>query len=173
MANARADQAPARSEISLAAACTLIAILSVELVAAPGRAWAAEATDAESRPQNQPALAPTPMTTNPPAVDAASISPSPSRWARVPTWQRVLGVGAILTGLAAVGSGAFLLWLDGQSSCWPAKCSASNYHTALAGWLLVAGGTAASLGGVTLLLVPPTGESRSHPVAGLALSASF
>jgi len=82
-------------------------------------------------------------------------------------------VGAILTGLAAVGSGAFLLWLDGQSSCWPAKCSASNYHTALAGWLLMAGGTAASLGGVTLLLVPPTGESRSHAVAGLALSARF
>ena len=173
MANARADQAPARSEIGLAAACTLIAILSVAFVAAPGRAWAAEATDAVSRPQNQPALAPTPVTTSPPAVDAASGSPFPSRWARVPTWQKVLGVGAILTGLAAVGSGAFLLWLDGQSSCWPAKCSASNYHTALTGWLLMAGGTAASLGGVTLLLVPPTGESRSHAVAGLALSARF
>jgi len=173
MANARADQTPARSEIGLAAACALIAMLSLELVAAPGRAWAAEVTDAASRPQNQPALAPTPVMSNSPTLDAASGSPSPSHWARVPTWQRVLGVGAILTGLAAVGSGAFLLWLDGQSSCWPAKCSASNYHTALAGWLLMAGGTAASLGGVTLLLVPPTAESRSRPVAGLALSARF
>jgi hypothetical protein len=43
----------------------------------------------------------------------------------------------------------------------------------LAGWLLVAGGTAASLGGVTLLLLPPIGESRGHAVAGLAVSGSF
>ena len=171
---AKADQAPARSEIGLAWACALIAILSVELVAAPGLAWAAEATDAVGgRQQNQPALVPASVATNPPAVNVVSGSPAPSRWARLPAWQKVLGVGAALAGLAAVGGGAFLLWLDGQSSCWPAKCQASHYHTALAGWLLMAGGTAASLGGVTLLLVPPIGESRGHAGAGLALSARF
>jgi hypothetical protein len=161
----------------LAAACAVIAILSVELAAAPGIAWADEAWEATKPTQNQPSLAPAPAKTNASAVSAA---PSPSRWARVPAWQKVLGVGAILTGLAAVGTGAYLLWLDGQNACSPSatkpggsSCAYPEHQTALAGWLLMAGGAAASLGGVTFLLVPPIGESRSHAAAGLALSARF
>jgi hypothetical protein len=174
MANVRADQAPARSEIGLAAVFALGAALSVALVVAPGSAQAAEAANVVGLPQSQPSLLHPPVTTTAPAVNAVSGSPSPSRWARVPRWQKVLGVGAILTGLAAVGSGAYLLWLDGQYTCRSAACPPSNkYNTALAGWLLMAGGTAASLGGVSLLLVPPIGESRSHAVARLALSAAF
>ena len=172
MANVRADQAPARSEIGLAAVCALIAILSLQLIAAPGSALAAEAADAVGIPQNQPSLLPTPAATTAPAVNAVSGSPSPTRWTRLPRWQKVFGVGAILTGLAAVGSGAYLLWLDGQPACGLAAC-ASSYHTALAGWLLMAGGTAASLGGVTLILVPPIGKAGNHAAAGLALYATF
>ena len=175
MANVSADQAPARSEIGLTAACALVVILSIELVAAPGLARAAEAADGAGRPQNQPALAPAPVTSHAPAVNPVSGAPSPSRWAHVPRWQKVLGVGATLVGLAAVGTGAYLLWLDGQDACSPRGkgCPYNEYQTALAGWLLVVGGTVASLGGVTLLLVPPIGESRSHAVAGLAVSARF
>jgi hypothetical protein len=170
MASGRTDQAPDRWEIGLAVASTLVAILGVVLVAAPGPAWAAEAAD-QAGPQNQPSLLPAPVTTAAPTVNAVSDSPSPSSWARVPGWQKVLGVGAILTGLAAVGAGAYLFWLDGQSA--RPESTSSKYNTAWAGWLLMGGGTAASLGGVALLLVPPTGGSPGHPVAGLALSAKF
>jgi hypothetical protein len=171
MANLRTDLARARSEIRLAAACTLIAILVVELGAAPGLAWATEAAAGAGLPQ--PAVAPAPVTSNAPAVNPVSETPPASRWARVPAWQKVLGVGATLVGLAAVGTGAYLLWFD-QASCSPSvKRCASHRQTALAGWLLMAGGTAASLGGVTLLLVPPIGESRGRALAGLAVSARF
>jgi hypothetical protein len=173
MAHVRADQAPARSEIGLAAVCTLVAILILQVIAAPGSALAAEAADAAGIPQKQPSLLPTPVATDASAVNAVSGSPSPSRWARLPRWQKVFGVGAILTGLAAVGSGAYLLWLDGQAACWPAKCVSSKYNTALAGWLLMAGGTAASLGGVTLILVPPMDKAGNHAAAGLALYATY
>jgi hypothetical protein len=79
-----------------------------------------------------------------------------------------------LVGLAAVGGGAYLLWLDGQAGCSSSDGGcASTRHTALAGWLLVAGGTAATLGGVTLVLLPPIGDSRGHAMSGLALSATF
>jgi hypothetical protein len=165
MVNLRTDQAPARSEIGLAAVCVPIAILVVELVAAPGLAWAAEAvTGAGLTP---PSLAPAPVAGSAPTANPVLGAPAPSRWARVPAWQKVLGVGATLVGLAAVGTGAYLLWLDGQ------KTGAFTDQTALAGWLLVAGGTAASLGGVTFLLLPPSGESRGHALAGLAVSARF
>jgi hypothetical protein len=170
MANVSTDQAPARSEMRLAAVCALIAILGIELAAAPGLARAAEAADGEGR--SQP-VAPAPVATNSPTLNTVSGAPSASCWARVPAWQKVLGVGATLVGLAAVGTGAYLLWLD-QASCSPSvKYCASHRETALPGWLLMAGGTAAGLGGVTLLLIPPIGESRSHAVAGLALSARF
>jgi hypothetical protein len=168
MPNVRTDQAPARSETGLAAVGTLIAVLVVALVAAPGLAWAGGADLA------QPALAPAPVASNSPAKDAASGASSPSRWARLSLWQKVLGAGATLAGLAAVGSGAYLLWLDGQDACSPPGHQCRYRHqTALSGWLLVAGGAAASLGGVTLLLVPPIGESHSHAITGLALSARF
>jgi hypothetical protein len=173
MANVRVDQAPARSELGSAAVSTLAAILSIALVVAPGSAQAAGAADGAGIAQNHPSLLPAPVTTTAPAVDTVSGAPSPTRWARLPRWQKVLGVGAILTGLAAVGSGAYLLWLDGQAACQPAPCQSSNYNTALAGWLLMAGGAAASLGGVTLVLVPPVGEARNHAAAGLELSAAF
>ena len=171
MPNVRTDQAPARSETGLAAVRTLIAILAIELVAAPGVARAAEVGAGMA----QPLLAPAPVASSPPAENPVSGPPSPSRWARVSPWQKVLGVGATLAGLAAVSGGAYLLWMDGQEACSPPGSQCQFKHqTALAGWLLVAGGTAASLGGVTLLLVPPIGQSRSgHAVAGLALSARF
>jgi len=165
MVNLRTDQAPARSEIGWAAACTLVAILVVELFAAPGFAWATEAAAGAALPQ--PAVGPAPTTPNASAANPVLGAPAPSRWARVPAWQKILGVGATLVGLAAVGTGAYLLWLDGQ------KTGAFTDQTALAGWLLVAGGTAASLGGVTFLLLPPIGEPRGHAVAGLAVSARF
>jgi hypothetical protein len=164
MVNLRTDQAPARSEIGLAAVCVPIAILVVELVAAPSLAWAAEAaTGAGLTP---PSLAPAPVAGSAPAANPVLGAPAPSRWARVPAWQKVLGVGATLVGLAAVGTGAYLLWLDGQPRAY-------KRPTALAGWLLMAGGTAASLGGVTFLLVPPSGESRGRALAGLAVSVRF
>jgi hypothetical protein len=172
MANVRAAQAPARSAIGLAAVFTLGAALGVALVATPVFAQAAEAAEVAGIPQHQPSLVPAPVTTAPTA-DAVSDALPPTRWARLPRWQKVFGVGAILTGLAAVGSGAYLLWLDGQPACRPAGCVSSRYNTALAGWLLMAGGTAASLAGVTLVLVPPIGGARSHAAAGLALSATF
>ena len=131
MANVRADQAPARSEIGLATVFTLGAALSLALVAAPGSALAADAADGAGIPQSQPALLPAPMTTTTPAVDTVSGAPSPTRWARLPRWQKVLGVGAILTGLAAVGGGAYLLWLDGQATCRPAGCPPSTNTTPL------------------------------------------
>jgi hypothetical protein len=171
MANVSTDQAPARSEMGLAAVCALAAILGFEFVAAPGLARAAEAADGEGR--SQP-VAPAPVATNSPTLNTVSGAPSASRWARVPAWQKVLGVGATLVGLAAVGTGAYLLWLDGQNGCSPpSKTCQYKRETALPGWLLMAGGTAAGLGGVTLLLIPPIGESRSHAVVGLALSARF
>ena len=173
MANVRADQAPARSAIGLAAVFTLGAALGVALVATQGSAQAAEAEDVAGISQHQPSLLPAPVTTTVPTADAVSDALPPTRWARLPRWQKVFGVGAILTGLAAVGSGAYLLWLDGQPACRPAGCVSSRYNTALAGWLLMAGGTAASLAGVTLVLVPPIGGARSHAAAGLALSATF
>jgi hypothetical protein len=173
MANLRGDQAPAPSEIGLAAVSTLVAIL-VALIDAPGLAQAAEGGADLPQAGNPSSLAPAPVMTTAPAADDVSGAPSPTRWARVPRWQKALGVGAILAGLAAVGSGAYLLWLDGQYTCRSAGCTPfDKYNTALAGWLLMAGGTAASLGGVTLVLVPPIGESRSRAVAGLALSACF
>jgi hypothetical protein len=171
MVNLRTDQAPARSEIGWAAVCTLVAILVVELFAAPGLAWATEAAAAAALAQ--PAVGPAPTTPNASAANPVLGAPAPSRWARVPAWQKVLGMGATLVGLAAVGAGAYLLWLD-QASCSPSvKYCASHRETALPGWLLMAGGTAASLGGVTFLLVPPIGESRGRAVAGLAVSARF
>jgi hypothetical protein len=79
-----------------------------------------------------------------------------------------------LAGLAAVGGGAYFLWQDGQSTCSTStKTCAYHHQTALAGWLLVAGGAAFSLGGVTLVLLPPVGESHGHAVARLAVSGSF
>jgi hypothetical protein len=177
MVNLRTDQAPARSEIGWAAACTLVAILVVELFAAPGFAWATEAAAGAALPQ--PAVGPAPTTPNASAANPVLGAPAPSRWARVPAWQKILGVGATLVGLAAVGTGAYLLWLDGQNACAPAKDKTSlsacafRHPTALPGWLLMAGGTAASLGGVTFLLLPPIGESRGRAVAGLAVSARF
>ena len=171
MANLRTDQARARLEIRLAAACMPIAILVVGFVTPPGLGWAAEAAAGASLAQ--PTLAPTPATTDASAANPVPGTPAPSRWARVPAWQKVLGVGATLVGLAAVGTGAYLLWLD-RASCSPSvKSCASHRETALPGWLLMAGGTAASLGGVTFLLVPPLGESRGHALAGLAVSARF
>ena len=173
MVNLRTDQAPARSEIGWAAACTLVAILAVGLFAAPGLAWATEAAAAAALAQ--PAVGPAPTTPNASAANPVLGAPAPSRWARVPAWQKVLGVGATLVGLAAVGTGAYLLWLDGQNACARPgiPCAYPEYQTAMAGWLLMAGGTAASLGGVTFLLVPPIGESRGHALAGLAVSARF
>ena len=171
------DQAPARWETCLAVVCPLIAILGVQLVAAPNLAWAANAADGASRPPDQHSLAPAPMTTNAPAVNTVADTPSPSRWAQVPLWQKVLGVGASLVGLAAVGTGAYLLWLNGQAACSAgprgSRCPYSDHQTALAGWLIVAGGAATSLGGVTLVLMPPIGGSRGRTVAGLTVSASF
>jgi hypothetical protein len=174
MSSVRADQAPARSAIGLAAICTLLATLSFALVAWHGLAWAAETADGASRSQDQHSLAATPVTSNAPAQNSGTDTPSPSRWTRLPLWQKVLGVGATLAGLAAVGSGAYLLWLDGQAACSPPAGPCAYHHeTALAGWLLVAGGAATSLGGVTLVLLPPIGESRGHAVARLAVSGSF
>jgi hypothetical protein len=174
MTNARADQAPARSAIGLPSACTLVATLGLALVAAPGLARAAETADGASLPQDRHVLAPAPVMTGAPSLNSVAGTAAPSRWARVPLWQKMLGVGASLAGLAAVGSGAYLLWRDGQAACSPPSGTCAYHHqTALAGWLLVAGGTAASLGGVTLLLLPPIGESRGHAVARLAVSARF
>jgi hypothetical protein len=174
MSSVRADQAPARSAIGLAIVCTLVATLGLALVATPGLALAAETADAAGLPQDQHVLAPAPVMTGAPSVNSVAGTAAPSRWARVRLWQKVLGVGATLAGLAAVGSGAYLLWRDGQAACSPPSGTCAYHHqTALAGWLLVAGGTAASLGGVTLLLLPPIGESRGHAVAGLAVSGSF
>ena len=136
MANVRAAQAPARSAIGLAAVFTLGAALVVALVATPVFAQAAEAADVAGIPQHQPSLVPAPVTTTAPTADAVSDALPPTRWARLPRWQKVFGVGAILTGLAAVGSGAYLLWLDGQPACRPAGCVSSRYNTALTGWLL-------------------------------------
>jgi hypothetical protein len=168
MTNVRADQAPARSD--LAVVCTLVATLSLA-IATPGLARAAETANEAARPQ---ALAPALAPTNVPAVDSVAEAPSPSRWARLPLWQKVLGLGASLVGLAAVGGGAYFLWQDGQAACSPPSGTCAYHHkTALAGWLFVAGGTAASLGGVTLVLLPPIGASSGHAVARLALSASF
>ncbi|HJX65059.1 MAG TPA: hypothetical protein VJ860_14040 [Polyangia bacterium] len=174
MTNVRADQAPARAAIGLATVCTLVATLGLEFVVAPGLARAAETADGASLPQDQHLLAPAPAPTSVPAVDSVADAPSPSRWARLPLWQKVLGVGASLVGLAAVGSGAYFLWQDGRAACSPPSGTCAYHHqTALAGWLLVAGGTAASLGGVTLVLLPPIGASSGRAVARLALSASF
>ena len=104
MVNLRTDQAPARSEIGWAAACTLVAILVVELFAAPGFAWATEAAAGAALPQ--PAVGPAPTTPNASAANPVLGAPAPSRWARVPAWQKILGVGATLVGLAAVGTPA-------------------------------------------------------------------
>jgi|GEM_PF-3376215 hypothetical protein len=174
MTNVRADQAPARSAIGLATVRALVVTLSLALVATPGLVRAAETADAAGLPQDQHVLAPAPVTTGAPSVNSVAGTAAPSRWARVPLWQKVLGVGASLAGLAAVGSGAYLLWRDGQAACSPPTGTCAYHHrAALAGWLLVAGGTAASLGGVTLVLLPPIGESRGHAVARLAVYASF
>jgi hypothetical protein len=174
MSSVRADQAPTRSAIGLAAACTLVATLGLALVATPGLARAAETADRASLPQDQPVLAPAPVATGAPSLDSVAGTAAPSRWARVPLWQKVLGVGASLAGLVAVGSGAYLLWRDGQAACSPPSGTCAYHHeTALAGWLLVAGGTAASLGGVMLVLLPPIGESRGHAAARLAVSGTF
>jgi hypothetical protein len=171
MTSVKADQAPAR--LGLAAVCTLVATLSLAL-AAPGIARAAETGNEAARPQDPRAVVPAPAPTNAPEVNLLADTPSPSRWARLPLWQKVLGVGASLAGLAAVGGGAFFLWQDGQSNCAAStKTCAYHHQTALAGWLLVAGGAAASLGGVTLVLLPPLGESHGNTVARLAVSGSF
>jgi hypothetical protein len=173
MSSVRADQAPARSAIGLATVCTLVATLGLALVATPG-ALASETANAAGLLQDQHVLAPAPVMTGAPSVNFLAGTAAPSRWARVRLWQKVLGVGASLAGLAAVGSGAYLLWRNGQAACSPPSGSCAYHHqTALAGWLLVAGGTAVSLGGVTLLLLPPIGESRGRAVARLAVSASF
>ncbi len=171
MANVRTAQAPARSGMGLAAVCTLVAILSAELVVAPGFAWAAEAAGGAGLPQSS--LSPPPVMSNALTTKHVSDASSISRWTLVPAWQKVLGVGATLVGLAAVGAGAYLLWRDGQYGCWPAPCKSAQFHTALAGWLLVAGGAAVSLGGVTFLLLPPIGEPGGRALAGLAVSAKF
>jgi hypothetical protein len=174
MTKLRAEQAPARSAIGLAGVCALVATLSLELVIAPGLARAAETADESARPQDQHLLASAPVTTSAPSVNSIADMSSPSRWARLPLWQKVLGVGAALAGLAAVGGGAYLLWRDGQAACSPPSGACAYHHeTALAGWLLVAGGAVVSLGGVTLVLLPPLGESRSHAAARLAVAASF
>jgi hypothetical protein len=171
MTSVRADQPPAR--LGLAAVCTLVATLSFA-PATPGLARAAEAGNEAARSQDLRALAPAPAPTNVPAVNFVAETRSPSRWARLPLWQKVLGVGASLGGLAAVGGGAYFLWQDGQSTCSASsKTCAYHHQTALAGWLLVAGGAAASLGGVTLVLLPPIGESHGHAVARLAVSGGF
>ncbi|MGB8298187.1 MAG: hypothetical protein WCG85_22425 [Polyangia bacterium] len=171
MTSVRADQAPAR--LGSAAVCALVATLSLAL-AAPGIARAAETGNEAARPQDSRGLAPAPAPSNVPAVNFVAETPSPSRWARLPLWQKVLGVGASLAGLAAVGSGAYFLWQDGQSTCSAStKTCAYHHQTALAGWLLVAGGAATSLGGVTLVLLPAIGESHGHATARLAVSGSF
>jgi hypothetical protein len=170
MTSVKADQAPAR--LGLAAICTL-ATLSLAL-ATPGLARAAETGNEAARPQDSRALVPAQAPTNAPEVNLLADTPSSSRWALLPLWQKVLGVGASLAGLAAVGGGAYFLWQDGQSTCSTStKTCAYHHQTALAGWLLVAGGAAFSLGGVTLVLLPPVGESHGHAVARLAVSGSF
>jgi len=169
MTNVRADHPPARS--GLAAVCALVATFSLTL-ATPGLARAAETANGAARPQDPHVPAAAPAPTSVPAVDSVADAPSPSRWARLPLWQKVLGVGASLVGLAAVGSGAYFLWQDGQSTCSSGTC-AYHHQTALAGWLLVAGGAAFSVGGVTLVLLPPIGESRGQAVARLAVSGRF
>lgn len=149
--------------------CALGAMLAFEIGAPLGVARAAEAA-AGAAPQQPGDLTPAPTTPDASGLTSTSDAPSSSAWAPVPGWQKAVGVGATLVGLAAVASGAYLVWYtcnsDSSSCLYPHK-------TAPAGWLLIAGGAAATLGGVTLVLVPIGGKSAGHAVAGLAMSGAY
>jgi len=153
-----ASAAKAAGAISI---CVLASLLGLDLTSP-----AAQAGKADPPVQNAGITpAPTPM-----KIDAPVPSGTPPRslWTTVPAWRKVLGIGTTLVGLAAVGTGAYLLW--DNNTCHGEPCPFSH-DTALPGWLLVAGGAAASLGGVTLILVPGPAESR--PVARLLFSGTF
>lgn len=82
-----------------------------------------------------------------------------------PMWPSyVMGV----LGLAAVGTGAYLVYLDGKGTCPgdPADCQ-SNYHTAKAGWATGAAG-AAVVGLAVIWYVTHRGSSAPAATAALA-----
>jgi hypothetical protein len=141
--------------------CALTAQLGSEMACPAAQAGAA------GLPTQDVAIAPAPT---PMKIDgpAASSAPPSSLWTTVPLWRKVLGISSTLVGLAAVGTGAYLLWYN--TTCEGDPCP-FPHDTALPGWLLVAGGAAASLGGITLILVPGPAESR--PVARLVFSGTF
>jgi len=175
MANVKAEPAP---RIGASAVGALVVIIGVELGVPSGIAWGAEVAPGAAVQQSgdRPSLAPTAPSA--PGVNAISNEPPLSRGARVPGWRTALGVGVTVVGLAAVASGAYFLWQNGQRyDCLPPDSNGVRcLHTrnyALAAWLLVAGGAAATLGGVTLAVVPVAGESGGHAPAGLAVSAVF
>jgi hypothetical protein len=155
MANVRA------AKIAKATVCTLVALLVAETAGPWGVAWAAETGNhpAVEQPARSPAEAP-----------AAAGTPPASLWTTIPVWRKILGISTTLVGLAAVGGGAYFLSENGTCPSGASTCTFPR-STAMAGWLLVAGGAAATLGGVTMMLVPVSSES--HAVAGFGFVAAF
>ena len=149
------------AKMGAVAVCTLVALLVAEIAGPWGVAWATETGI-------QPAVEPAGRS---PAESPAAAGTLPSSlWTTIPLWRKILGISTTLVGLAAVGGGAYFLWENNTCPSGANTC-AYPHNTALAGWLLVAGGAAATLGGVTMILVPVSNES--HAVAGLGLVAAF
>jgi hypothetical protein len=76
-----------------------------------------------------------------------------------PLWRRLLAIGGLAAGGAAVALGAGSVWLDGRESCatWSPEAPCGTVHdTAVGGWLLIGSGSA-------LLVVGTWALSTSTP----------
>jgi hypothetical protein len=150
------------AKIGAITVCTLVALLVAEIASPWGVAWATETG-------NHPAVEQAGR--SPTETPAASGTPPSSLWTTIPLWRKILAISTTLVGLAAVGGGAYFLWENNTCPSSGNTCAYTPHASVLASWLLVAGGAAATLGGVTMMLVPISSES--HAVAGFGLVAAF
>jgi hypothetical protein len=121
------------------------------------------------------AVSPTPVQTNPAEAKAA---PSPARRS---FWRQPLplfGLGLAAGGAVLLGFGGHYLAVDGEPdpSCAGRQPCAFKRTTASLGWGLLAGGSAALLGGVAIVIWgrdEPTGPTISFGPGTLFLSGNF
>ncbi len=67
-----------------------------------------------------------------------------------PRWRSALGIGAMVVGAAAVGSGIYALARDGKRDCDDPVCPRVYPKTAVSGWVQTGLGGATMVGGVLL-----------------------
>ncbi len=126
----------------------------------------------------------TPPAPPPPALErrASLAEPAPAPGPE-PSWYvpRYLSLTAIAGGVVLIGSGIYLVHLDGEGTCdlaAPKDLCARRYKTAAAGIGLVAGGGLATLAGLVGLIAFSPGSGGSHvalniTASSLSLSGGF